>query len=133
MKRNKFTDIETIQLMTQYCQRIKNIVNKFHCDSTLFFQDDTAIDAIAMNMIQIGERINSNLTDTFKEKYPDIPWRGYVGMRNKLTHAYFELDTRILWESAVTDIPVLYEFCKARLAEEGLEIPSAILKNAEVK
>ena len=65
MKRNKFTDIETIQLMTQYCQRIKNIVNKLRHDSTLFFQDDTTIDAIAMNMIQIGERINSNLTDGF--------------------------------------------------------------------
>ena len=133
MKQNKFTDIETIQLITRYCQRIQKIVNKLHNDAILFFQDDTAIDAIAMNIIQIGERINSNLTDNFKERYTDIPWRGYVGMRNKLTHAYFELDTKILWESAVTDIPVLYEFCKARLAEEGLEIPGAISKNAEVK
>ncbi|MBR3621760.1 MAG: DUF86 domain-containing protein [Selenomonadaceae bacterium] len=129
MKQNKFTDIETIQLMTQYCQRIENIVRGVNFDVALFSQDDNAIDATAMNIIQLGERINSNLTEAFKQKYPEIPWRSYVGMRNKLTHVYFELDTQILWESAINDVPALYKFCLERLEEEGLNAPNLILND----
>ena len=133
MKADKFTDIETLQMLAHYCRRIESIVTASNNDFDIFIQDENKIDAMALNVIQLGERINSNLSDEFKNKYTNIPWKNYTAMRNKLAHAYFELDEEILWDSAITDIPVLYEFCIAQLAEEGLEIPSAISKNAEVK
>lgn len=86
------------------------------------------IDVMSLNMIQLGERINSNLSDEFKKRYTAIPWRDYVAMRNKLTHAYFELDEELLWDSAQADVPILHDFCISQLIAAGLEIPDSIRK-----
>jgi uncharacterized protein with HEPN domain len=38
---------------------------------------------------------------------PEIPWPQIVGMRNRLIHAYFEIDRDILWKTATEEIPAL--------------------------
>lgn len=133
MKGHKFADTETLQLLAYYCKRIATVVDACQNQFDTFMQDEDKIDVMSLNMIQLGERINSNLSDEFKEKYTEIPWRDYIAMRNKLTHAYFELDEELLWDSAITDVPILYEFCLSRLAEAGAEIPSSIRETGEAR
>lgn len=36
-----------------------------------------------------------------------IAWREILGMRNRLVHVYFEIDLRIVWETACDDLSVL--------------------------
>jgi len=38
---------------------------------------------------------------------PDIPWPHIVAMRNRLIHAYFDVDRNILWKTATEEIPAL--------------------------
>ena len=38
---------------------------------------------------------------------PSIPWREIVGMRNRLVHAYFEIDLRLVWDTVLNDLPAL--------------------------
>lgn len=38
---------------------------------------------------------------------PDIPWTEMVAMRNRLVLAYFEIDSDILWKTAIEEIPDL--------------------------
>jgi uncharacterized protein with HEPN domain len=38
---------------------------------------------------------------------PQIPWPQMISMRNRLTHAYFDIDTDIVWETIVEDLPQL--------------------------
>lgn len=42
----------------------------------------------------------------------DLPWRAIVGMRNRLVHAYFELDHDLLWQAVEDSLPDV----EARLA-----------------
>jgi uncharacterized protein with HEPN domain len=42
-----------------------------------------------------------------REQLAEIPWREVRGMRNLLTHAYFELNLDILWKTVVQDVPAL--------------------------
>ena len=42
-----------------------------------------------------------------KNKYPHIPWRAIAGMRDKLIHAYFGIDVKLIWDTACNDIPFL--------------------------
>lgn len=37
----------------------------------------------------------------------DIPWTAIVAMRNRLIHAYFEVDRDIVWRTVTEEIPVL--------------------------
>jgi uncharacterized protein with HEPN domain len=38
---------------------------------------------------------------------PSIPWREVVSMRNRLIHAYFDIDHDVLWKAATEEIPPL--------------------------
>ena len=35
-----------------------------------------------------------------KAKYKELPWKQMAGMRDKLIHAYFGIDTETLWKTA---------------------------------
>lgn len=46
----------------------------------------------------IGEAAGKVSPDT-KKSLPSIPWTDIVGMRNRLIHAYFDIDFDILWDT----------------------------------
>ena len=69
-----------------------------------FTKDTKTVDAIIRNFTILGESIK-NLPKEIKQKYPDIPWREIMGMRNKIVHEYFAVDEEILWKSVTEDLP----------------------------
>jgi len=54
----------------------------------------------------IGEAANQ-VSDELREKAADIPWFIIVGMRNRLIHAYFDIDLDVVWSTSKEDIPLL--------------------------
>ena len=54
----------------------------------------------------VGEAASRVGAET-KELHPDIPWREIVGMRNRLVHAYFDVDLRLVWDTVHGDLPSL--------------------------
>jgi uncharacterized protein with HEPN domain len=42
-----------------------------------------------------------------RQMHPEIPWSQIVGMRNRLVHAYFQVDLAIVWEIVEGDLPPL--------------------------
>lgn len=54
----------------------------------------------------IGEAAKAIPTE-FKVKHPEIPWREMSRMRDKLIHAYFGVDLRVVWKTIKEDIPEL--------------------------
>jgi len=38
---------------------------------------------------------------------PHLPWRNIVSMRNRLIHAYFNVNLNIVWSTATDDLPTL--------------------------
>lgn len=72
----------------------------------VFGSDEKTIDAVIRNLEIIGEAVNQ-LPKSFKDNYPDIPWRKIIGMRNKVTHEYFGVDWDILWSTIQDRIPEL--------------------------
>jgi uncharacterized protein with HEPN domain len=46
---------------------------------------------------------------------PSIPWREIVAMRNRLIHAYFDIDHDVLWKAATEEIPTLSTALRAIL------------------
>ena len=54
----------------------------------------------------VGEAA-AHLSSATKESQPDIPWGEIVGMRNRLVHAYFEVDIGLVWRTVQEDLPPL--------------------------
>lgn len=70
-----------------------------------FSKDEQMIDAIARNILTIGEAAN-HIPKEVKAKNPNVAWNEIKGMRNKIVHEYFGVDVEILWKTVKEDIPV---------------------------
>jgi uncharacterized protein with HEPN domain len=55
-----------------------------------FSQNDEKIDAIFRNFEVMGEAAR-NVSQSFKNENPQIPWREVTSYRNRLIHEYFSL------------------------------------------
>ena len=47
------------------------------------------------------------LSDSAREQFPDVPWPLIIATRNRLVHAYMDLDRDLVWEAATTSMPQL--------------------------
>lgn len=54
----------------------------------------------------IGEAA-TNVSAECRDAVPDIPWKVIIGMRNRLVHAYFEIDLDVVWYTATVSLPSL--------------------------
>lgn len=53
-----------------------------------------------------------NLSDNLRLSNPQVRWRQIVGLRNRVIHAYFEVNLQIVWEIIKGDIPTLKQEIK---------------------
>ncbi len=68
------------------------------------------LDAICMNLIALGESVKGldKQTDGLLLKnYPEVYWKGVMGMRDKISHHYFEIDTDVVFRTLKEDIPTM--------------------------
>lgn len=75
-----------------------------------------AMDAICRNLQIIGEAARK-LDEEFRDAHPDVPWKGAIGLRNVITHAYDSVIPDVIREIAERDIPPLLEAVR-RIIEE---------------
>jgi uncharacterized protein with HEPN domain len=66
-------------------------------------------DGVLRNLGIIGEAAHRLLADApeFAATHPEIPLAKIYGTRNRITHAYEEVDLEILWNLVVIDVPAL--------------------------
>jgi len=82
-----------------------------------FEKDRKTIDAVIRNFEIIGEA-SSKLPKEFREKYPEIPWKSIIGLRNVLIHDYFGVDVVAVWENIRQKLPELEQQIKS-IIEKG--------------
>jgi len=62
--------------------------------------------AVERQLLVIGEAAKK-VTENFKQKHDEIPWRRIVGLRNILAHEYGEILVERIWLIATENIPSL--------------------------
>lgn len=58
------------------------------------------------------------LSPEFREHHPDLPWAATIGMRNRLVHAYYEINYDLIWKTLTEDLPPFLERIQDLLADE---------------
>ncbi|MBC7776858.1 MAG: DUF86 domain-containing protein [Phycisphaerae bacterium] len=64
----------------------------------------------------IGEAVKK-IPDEVRENYPELPWKRWAGMRDKLIHDYWSIDMEIVYESVKLRLPLLKKVVQKMLED----------------
>ena len=74
----------------------------------VFQRDEMLKRAICMTVINIGELVK-NLSDDCKKMDTEIPWKAIAGFRDIAAHKYQTLKMEDVFETVISDFPILSE------------------------
>jgi uncharacterized protein with HEPN domain len=106
-------------------QALERIPRRFAgVDSAEAFEESAEgrdrLDAICMVLIAAGEtfrQIDVQTEGRLLLRYPEVDWRGVIGVRNVIAHAYFDIDVEQVFDICQRDIPVLIETVQKMIKE----------------
>ncbi|WP_126147388.1 DUF86 domain-containing protein [Synechococcus elongatus] len=78
------------------------------------------LDSISMVLLSVGEafrQIDDKTEGQYLSRYPEIPWRGVIGMRNVLAHDYFAVNEKIIFNTCQLSVPPLMATVRQMLAD----------------
>ena len=74
----------------------------------LLRENEILTDSMMFRLIQISENSNK-ITESFKMRYKEIPWKAIKGLRNRIVHEYGDVDLTIVFDTIKNDIPILLQ------------------------
>ena len=85
-----------------------------------FNKNELVQSGVLHQLIVIGEAVK-RLSPDFRKKHPAIPWKLMAGMRDRITHGYFDVDLDEVWQTIATDIPKLIKSLRPISPKESFE------------
>jgi uncharacterized protein with HEPN domain len=114
-----------IEILSQIQTAVERILNRFEAVPSVDFFLDTEeglekLDAICMQLIAVGESLK-NLDKVagleWLGKYPQIDWKSAKGMRDIISHHYFDLDAEAVFNVCKTNLPEMIPVLKQMIAD----------------
>ena len=69
--------------------------------------------------VEIVGEAAGKVSEAARGELPTVPWPQIVGMRNRLIHAYFDVNRDILWDTVQLALPPLLAQLKSAVDKEG--------------
>ena len=98
---------------TEYIKHILDEINFLTSQSdslseSEFMHDEVRQRAFSRSLEIIGEAVK-NIPDDFIIAHPQIEWKAFAGLRDKLIHHYFGVDYALVWDVVKKELPPLKE------------------------
>ncbi len=75
---------------------------------TRAYLDEDWVAALALvQLLQIIGEAARRLSESLRQRHPQVPWAQIIGLRNRLIHGYDTVDLDRLWEVLRSDLPRL--------------------------
>lgn len=93
-----------IVYVSQILEAIKKIQEYTKEGRDVFYDTIIIQDAVMRNIEIVGE-VAKRISNEFKDKYDQVPWRQMAGIRDVLIHDYDSIDMSIVWNVVNTELP----------------------------
>ena len=115
-----YNRILVVELLSQISTAIQTINQRFEpVDNISYFTDSPVgmekLDSICMLLIAIGESLKNIDKITNKEllkKYPQVDWIGAKGLRDIISHHYFDVDAKYIYNVCDTKLSDMLQTIK---------------------
>lgn len=67
----------------------------------------------------MGEAVKQ-IPESVRQQHPGIEWRAIAGMRDRLIHAYYGVNYRLVWNSVTEKVPVFAETIEQILKRDDI-------------
>ena len=122
-----YNELHVIEKLENILTALQHIPRRFaEIEFATDFRKDNEgidrLDAICMSLIAVGEsfkKIDNETEGKLLQKYPEIDWRGVIGVRNVIAHGYFDVDAEQVFEICQDDIPALIVVVEKMIADLG--------------
>ncbi len=108
--------LECINEIEQYTANVS--MEEFLSNSMMRFASVKQIEII-------GEAANY-ITGETKARFTNIQWKQIIGLRHILVHEYFGIDSQLIWQIIVRDLPILKHAVQELIDSEMLPPPKEI-------
>jgi len=109
--------------MRKDSERLKDIdeaitkIEKYSVRGRTTFFDDELIQTWILYYLQIIGEAAKAMSDSTRERYPQVIWQDIIGFRNLVIHEYFRVDFEIVWRIVENELPILKPQIKLILDE----------------
>lgn len=121
--------LERLQLVLSALERIPRRFAKINTPAD-FVNSQSGVDlmdSICMVLLAAGEelkKIDRETGGVFLARYPQVMWRGAIGLRDVLAHGYFQIDPEQLYAICKENVPPLIETIQQMIQELEADSPS---------
>jgi len=114
------------ELLEQTIGAVSTVIERCECVDSVNFLMDTKegqerLDAICMKLIAIGEslkNIDKITNGKLLADYPQVEWKKIKGIRDVISHHYFDLDAEIIYSVCKEHAKPLLETLKTILLKQ---------------
>jgi len=87
----------------------EKIVSKCRGKKRVDLDADEDLVLILVRLLEVFGEAANGITQELQAKSEDIAWRESAAMRNRLIHAYFDVNLDIVWKVVSEEIPAVIE------------------------
>lgn len=108
----KLDDTTRLQHMLDYSRKACEFTQgKTQAD----LESDEVLTLAIVRLIEIVGEAAANVSPERRKELSDIPWSEIIGMRNRVVHAYFDVNFNIVWNTVTYNLPSLIAQLEASL------------------
>jgi uncharacterized protein with HEPN domain len=97
--------------------KIENYIGNMNYDNLV--DDGKTLDAVIHNLQIIGEA-TKQIPESIRQRYFEIEWQKIAGLRDIIAHAYFSINSKIVWNIVTTKLKPLRDCVALILQSEDL-------------
>ena len=60
-----------------------------------------------VNALEVVGEAAGQVSAEYRAQHPELPWHVMIAMRNRLIHAYADINHDVVWRTVTTDLPTL--------------------------
>ena len=98
---------ESSHFLNDILKNIEHIVDFVGTMSYDEFVKDLKTTYVVVHALEIIGEATKNLPSKIRKRYPDVPWKDMMGLRDKAAHFYFGIDYRIVWNVVKEKLPAI--------------------------